>query len=430
MSPLVAAWRDYRDAARGFSRPARAFLGATFLSFAGMGVNQVLFNLYLTEAGFREAFVGRVVTLTGAGVVLAALPAGLLADRWGRRRTLILGVMLEGFTFLVRALATHAAFIYPLSFVAGVGQSLYAIAAAPFLSEHSTPRERTHLFSAFFAIELVAAVVGSLLGGWLPHLVQVSPWPPPGGLFGAYRVTLVVGGAIEAASMLPLILMRGMPETRHERGRGAPRLPGSEIIPRIGIVGFLIGAGAGLVIPFMNLYFKDRFACSSAQIGSFFSVAQLTTAVAALIGPLVARRFGRLRTALASQVLSLPFLVTLGAETHLPVAVGSFWLRATLMQAATPLLTAFIMESLPAELRARSNSTMNMLWNAGWAASATLSGLIIERAGFAVPFYITATLYASAAAFCYLSFRHLPDRPESPAPPDAIAPGPEGPASD
>jgi hypothetical protein len=36
--------------------------------------------------------------------------------------------------------------------------------------------------------------------------------------------------------------------------------------------------------------------------------------------------------------LSLPFLITLGAEKHLATAVGAFWMRATLMQAATPLL--------------------------------------------------------------------------------------------
>jgi len=428
VSPIVAAWRDYRDAARAFSRPARAFLGATFLSFAGMGVNQVLFNLYLTEAGFHEAFVGRVLTVTGAGVVLAALPAGWLADRWGRRRTLVLGVVLEGTAFLTRALVVDPALLYPLSFTAGIGQSLYAIAAAPFLSEHSTPRERTHLFSAFFAIELVAGVAGSLLGGWLPRLFRVLHLAAAGGLFGSYRTTLVVGGAIEAASMLPLLVIGRAPEMRHRRERGAARDPQSHLIPKIGFTGFLIGAGAGLVIPFMNLYFKDRFHCSSAQIGSFFSVAALMTAFAMLIGPVLARRFGRLKTAMASQVLSLPFLVTLGAEQHLGIAVGAFWLRATLMQAATPLMMSFVMETMPPALRARSTSLMNMLWNAGWATSATLSGWIIERAGYAVPFYVTATLYASAASYFYLSFRHLPDRPGGE--PEPVTPGPEGPTSD
>ena len=110
---------------------------------------------------------------------------------------------------------------------------------------------------------------------------------------------------------------------------------------------FLIGAGAGLVIPFMNLYFKTRFDCSSAQIGVFFSVAQVATAIAMLLGPVIARRFGKLRTATASQLLSLPFLVTLGAEQRLEVAVGAFWLRAMLMQASTPLIGAFVMETVP-----------------------------------------------------------------------------------
>ena len=74
-----------------------------------------------------------------------------------------------------------------------------------------------------------------------------------------------------------------------------------------------------------------------------------------------------------------------------------FWLRATLMQAGTPLINAFVMESLPPALRARASSLNNTVWNAGWAASATLSGLIIQRFGYAVPFYITAVLYATAA---------------------------------
>src|SRR5439155_24668226 len=100
----------------------------------------------------------------------------------------------------------------------------------------------------------------------------------------------------------------------------------------IAVNGLLIGAGAGLVIPFMNLYFAERFHCSSAQIGTFFSVAQVCTAAAALLGPALARRFGKLRTAVIAQLLSLPFLLTLGIERRLPMAVGAFWARATLMQ--------------------------------------------------------------------------------------------------
>src|SRR5262249_5365717 len=168
---------------------------------------------------------------------------------------------------------------------------------------------------------------------------------------------------------------------------------------------FLIGVGAGLVIPFMNLYFAGRFHCSTGQIGVFFSIAQVFTALAALLAPVAARRFGKLRAATGSELLSLPFLVTLGAENSLAIAVRAVWLRAPPMQSSTPPRPPVVVEALPPSLRARSTSLANLVWNGGWAVSATLAGVVIQRFGYAVPFYITAVLYFCAAATFYLSFR-------------------------
>src|SRR5512144_2007764 len=145
MSPLRAAWREYRGAASAFSRPARLFLLTTLLSWTGYGVNQVLFNLYLVEGGFQESFVGRIIALNGIGLAIAALPAGWLAERRGRVPCLILGSVIYGLSHLTRAVVLVPSVIAAASFFAGVGQALTAIAAAPFLSEHSSARERTHL---------------------------------------------------------------------------------------------------------------------------------------------------------------------------------------------------------------------------------------------------------------------------------------------
>jgi predicted MFS family arabinose efflux permease len=190
------------------------------------------------------------------------------------------------------------------------------------------------------------------------------------------------------------------PVTREERRRLLP----------IALNALLIGMGAGLVIPFMNLYFKDRFHCSSARIGLLFSVAQVFTAAAALLGPALARRFGKLRVAVSSELASLPFLVTLGGEHRLGVAAASFWMRATLMQAATPLLQTFVMEAMPPSLRARATSLTNLVWNLGWGVSAVMAGTVIERFGYAMPFYMTAVLYAIAATTFWLAFRKVPEQ--------------------
>jgi len=409
VSPVRAAWRDYRDALGRFSRPARLLVLTNLLAWTCHGIFAVLFNLYLLEGGYRESFVGRAISLNGLGMAVASLPAGVLADRWGRRRCLILGVGLDAAAQILRASILDAGAVLTGSFVAGVGQALLAIAAAPYLTEHSTSRERTHLFATFFASTLLAGVAGSVLGGEIPNLLARLAGPIVPDRMHAYRGALWLGGLLNASACLPLLRLRGMAEPI--MAHGGARIDAAtrwRLFP-VGLNAFLIGAGAGLVIPFMNLYFAKRFGCSSAQIGAYFSIAAVLTALASLIGPALARRFGMLRTAVAAQLLSLPFLVTLGGESRLGVAVAAFWMRAALMQASTPLVQTFVMEAFPPSLRARSASLITLVWNCGWAVSATLSGIIIQRFGYHVPFYVTAVLYALAATTFYASFRRVPE---------------------
>jgi len=409
MSPWRAAWADYRQAVGRFSRPARHYLLGELLAWTALGIFQVLFNLFLVERHFQPGFIGRAVSFHGLGLALAALPAGLLAERWGRRRALILGALLDGTGLALRVTMPVPALILASGLVSGAGQALLAIAAAPFLTEHSTPHERTHLFSAFFANSLIAGVIGNLLGGWLPGAVRALPLSPRPDAALAYRVTLLFGAALALLAATPLMRLGDLKEERIENSRDqVSREDRRKLVP-ITFNALCIGMGAGLVIPFMNLYFATRFHSTSGQIGVMFSIAQVSTAIAALLGPVIARRFGKLRTATISEVLSLPFLVTLGAERRLAVAAGAFWIRASLMQAAAPLLQAFVMESLPAALRARGSSLINMVWNVGWAISATLAGAVIERFGYAVPFYITALLYGTAAAIMFFAFRREPE---------------------
>ena len=110
------------------------------------------------------------------------------------------------------------------------------------------------------------------------------------------------------------------------------------------------------------------------------------------------------------QLVSLPFLVTLGFETTLAVSVAAFWMRSAFMQMSSPLLTSFAMEIIPPALRARAQAIDNMGWYLGWAISSAISGWIMARFGFAWPYYLTALCYGVATVTFWWNFRERPPR--------------------
>lgn len=401
-------FRDTYYTTREFSENARLFLVSTFLSWAGFSVSQVLFNLYLTEGGFGEAFAGRCAALTGLGVGLTAFPASFLADRVGRRLTLLLGSSGLGLCLLLRPLTLDPAVLLGLSFGVGAFQALVSITASPFMSENSESHVRTHLFSAHFVSILGAGILGNLAGGALPEWLRGQAWLGLGSWLSAYRWTLAAGAAVTASAIWPLLSVREVPPRELEREPAASWKGSGRAVRNLMINYALIGCGAGLIMPFFNLYFANRFQCTSGQIGWFFATSQVFTIAAALLGPWLARRYGMLPTITGLQLASLPFLVTLGVESTLTLAVVAFWVRASLMQAASPLLSALTMELVPLALRNRVMGLCNTVWQLGWAVTSNASGWLLAHAGYEYPYYVTAVFYALASLHLFRSFRRDP----------------------
>ncbi len=410
MLRLFSWLKNYLSVAGRFSPNARLYLAANFLIGLSFAFSGVIFNLYLTEAGFREGFIGTILSLGGLALVLAAYPAGMLSDRYGRRQAMLWGVASGSLVVLLRALTVNGTALTALGFLGGISGTVFTISTAPFMMDNSRPQERVHLFSMSFAVTLAAGILGNLAAGKLPWAIGLAL--PGSSIFLRYRLTLLAGALLSFAALWPLYRIRERPPAtgRREAPPGPPDREGLLRIGRFAWCNLWIGLGAGLVIPFFNLYFAKRFAASSAQIGLYFSVAQVVTLAAVMAGPAVARRLGKVRTVALMELLSLPFLVTLGAERSLGTAAVAFWMRASLMQMASPISNSFTMEAVPEGMRAVANSWTMIAWNLSWTVSAAASGWMMQRYGYAVPYYLTAFCYAVSAVSFYLMFRRH-DRP-------------------
>lgn len=423
MACRTPVWGEVLEAGRTVSVPARRYLAATALLWVGRGVQAVLFNLHLVAIGFSEAFVGRSLGVLGVGVAAAALPAASLAERWGRRRTLLAGFVLEGVGTFGRVAVPEPAVILAASLLLGAGMAVIAVAGLPFLTEHSTSAERPFLFSGVQSVSLVGQVAGSVVGGGLPMMLAVAGHSVALRPDSAPRAVLIGSALVIAAAGWPLLTIRRLHEPTTTAGPA--RLPEAarQVVRRAIPVFFLTGAGIGLVVPFMNLYFSQRYGASTAAIGVYFSLAAVATAAASLAGAGIGRRFGALRTVACLQLLALPFLAVLGVGTALVAAVAAFLIGATLMRVGLPLLQSAVMTAVPARSAAWVSGIVFLAWSVGWSASAAGAGALIERTGFAGPLLLAAGLYAaSSLALGGIVRGQPPRRPTSPLSPTGLDP--------
>jgi MFS family permease len=178
-------------------------------------------------------------------------------------------------------------------------------------------------------------------------------------------------------------------------------------ILRMAVPNFLIGFGAAILIPYLNLFFKGRYLIDDAQLGVLFSLSAAITGVATIVGPRIAERLGsKIKAVVATQGTSIAFLLLMGFAPAFWVSGAAFLVRGALMNMSNPLYTAFTMEQTPERERGAVNSMLQLMWEVGWTVGPYLSGVVQERYGFAPLFVGTATLYSLAIGLTWRFFRH------------------------
>ena len=367
----------------------------------GMGFSgfMLLFNLYLKEFGFLEGRIGNVISATTIGVVIMAIPASIIIRRFPVKRILIITTPIATFSYLTQITVARYELIVAGGLLAGFAASFFRVAAAPFFMRNSSSKERPYLFSFQFALMLVAGVIGNLIGGFLPGIIETQGFVA----VLAYRYTLYFFGSMMLVAIIPYALIREKPAIAAE---AKVKLSGSRlIILKLFLPVLVVGIGAGLSIPFFNLYFRRVFQTSTNLIGIFYSLQQLLMITGLLLAPVIAEKIGKIRTVIASQLASIPFLLLLGVTQDLTLAVAAFLVRATLMNMAQPLFTNFAMEKVTHEQQPFMSALLVIAWTAGWGVSASIGGYLIEHFSYAVPFFTTSAFYLISTYIIFTFFR-------------------------
>ncbi len=393
-----------------FQRNARLLLIAVFLDGIAVSGTMLFFNFFVLARGYSVDFLGLVNSVPAAVALVLGLPLGRLADRVGYRTGILAGFAVSYSAFAVALAAPSPGVLLAAMALQGAGSTLYYLSINPFLLKHSGMEERSMLFSVNVGLQSLAGAVGSLLvgqlPGWLSHALNLTP-----GSAVAYQVVLLFGLGIGALGLIPLALTRRLPalenpDDKNNIRRFSSRIPEEkQSTIRMAIPLLLIGFGAALLMPYMNVFFRGRFSTPDPLLGVLFSLSAVLTGSATMLAPWIAGRLGsKIRAVAFTQGASIVFLLLMGFSPVFSLTAGAFLVRAVLMNMSVPLYSTFCMERAPEGRQGAVSSVIQIAWQTGWAIGPFISGFVQGRWGFTPLFIATAIFYALAVTVIWRFF--------------------------
>lgn len=422
MESLRQGLLAYRDKLAHFSHNARLILIVSFLTGLALGGWRLLYNFYALslDSQYNEAFLGTLQTLQSLSAIVMALPVAYLAGRFAHKKLLILISLLISSSMLGTVFfpITIPLIIFRMLF--GVGFAAQQVVVAPFLMANTDDDERQWVFSFNLGLAMTATFLGNSIGGSLPIIYSnIFSFSASDTL--AYQWAIGTLALIALTAMLPLFFLK---ESRHPvTVRETPwhliRAYGMTLLPFL-LPNLIVGLGAGLMQPFMNLYFRTVYQQSDFVIGLVFAAGAFSMAVAQFIAPPMADKVGKINAVILTQALSIPFLLLLaigafivpGNSSSLTlwfiIAVSAYNVRLALMNMGNPIYQTFMLEGVPDKVSALAVSLSSISFQFGWFIMPQVSGWLqvhYEELAFVPIFTTVAIFYAIAIVMEMIFFK-------------------------
>ncbi|WP_353626040.1 MFS transporter [Bacillus sp. JCM 19041] len=91
---------------KSYNRTIRYFLLSSIAFNTAMGIFMVMYPFYIRELGYTDSLNGQIIAFQAAATAIALLPAGILGDRYGRKRMLIIGSIMLAISFAIRSVSS------------------------------------------------------------------------------------------------------------------------------------------------------------------------------------------------------------------------------------------------------------------------------------------------------------------------------------
>jgi len=396
LQPMVTRWKT--------QMPRGAFwtyLCAAAFFNCGFSVFYFLFNLYLLGLGTTERTLGVIGSCSAVGGIVATIPAGLLAERFGLRLTLGSGVLLTVVFSILRVSLVSPSAQIMLAVLTGAAICTWGVCLSPVVAALTTEEQRPLAFSIVIASGIGVGALGGLaasrLPQWLSHLFAGSLRS----VLDGEREALLCSCALASLGLIPIALLR---IRRHNTRVRFVRPSGAflaRFLPAMAVWGLVTSAFP----PFASVYFVHHLNISLQSMGSLFTISQLVQLVAIVAAPLLFTRTGLTAGIISTQVVTGLSLLLL-ACTHNPrLASQLYWAYMAAQYMNEPGIYSLLMDMVPIEDRSGASAYMRFVAAGSSIVASTLTGASITRFGYPATLYALACLAGMSAILLHRASR-------------------------
>lgn len=359
-----------------------------------------------TDLGLSDVALGYVGSTFLWSYALASPFAGVLADRFPRRKLVTLSLFLWSLTTALTGVASGLAMLVAMRICLGVAESLYLPAAVALLADHHPTTTRGRAMSLHNVGLNMGVVIGGAFAGYLAEH------------FG-WRAGFLVLGALGVLLYFVSGFFLSDPPTVTTKSPARAKL-GESLAYLIRVPTFLVmlakatlvGVGSWTFLSWLPLYFRDNFGMNLGAAGFAGTfMLQISMVAGVAVGGWISDRVAARETARRLKVQALfyfaaaPFLwVFLSHPNFFWVAcsIAAFsFVRGVGNANEHPVLC----DVIPARFRSTAVGLMNTFGTAAGGVGVLLTGMLKAGFGLNAVFAGISIVFLFAAAIMLLAYR-------------------------
>ncbi len=353
---------------RSLPRAAWILFFGTFLNRFGTFVMPFLV-LYLIRRGYSIGQAGAAVGTYGVGHLAASFLGGHLADRLGRRQTIMLSMFSSAGSMLLLSQADRLPAIFALTFLAGLCAELYRPASSALLTDLCPPGQQATAWALYRLAINLGFAAGPATAGFLSQRSFFL-------LFAGDAATSVLFGLV---AWLALPIIEGHPRVKEESiTQGYAAVLGDRrfvafLIASLGVV--LVDFQMGAALPLH----VQRAGFSGATYGNLIAINGILIVLFELAVTAVTRRLPpRWMLALGFLLSGCGFALT-GVSFTVPALAATVVIWTFGEMISSPMAGTYISSLAPSHLRGRYMGLWSATWSIGMMLGPWLGALIFAK---------------------------------------------------